>query len=92
MGSFVVTKEVYGTEIEVEKLNKKVEQAALSLQKTLDLTKDKCYKQPKYTEDSKEVKKLIKTLNGYLDTKITYQIGSATGVCAKGYDRHMAFR
>lgn len=77
-GSFVVTKEVYGTEIEVEKLNKKVEQAALSLQKTLDLTKDKCYKQPKYTEDSKEVKKLIKTLNGYLDTKITYQIGSAT--------------
>lgn len=77
-GKFVVTKEVYGTEIELDKLDKKVKKAALSLQKTLDLTKDKCYKQPEYTEDSKEVKELINTLNGYLDTKITYQIGSAT--------------
>lgn len=77
-GKFVVTKEVYGTEINLATLDKKVKKAALSLQKSLDLTKDKCYKQPKYTEDSKEVKELIKTLNGYLDTKITYQIGSAT--------------
>lgn len=77
-GKFVVTKEVYGTEIDLATLDKKVKKAALSLQKSLDLTKDKCYKQPKYTEDSKEVKALIETLNGYLDTDITYQIGSAS--------------
>ena len=52
-GTFVVTKEVYGTEVEPELLMKKVKKAALSLQKSLDLKKDKCYKQPKYTEDSR---------------------------------------
>ncbi len=77
-GTFVVTKEVYGTEVEPKLLTKKIKKAALSLQKSLDLKKDKCYKQPKYTEDSKEVKELVKILNGYVDTKITYQVGSAT--------------
>ena len=77
-GSFEITEEVYGNEIERKEFQARVEEAALTLQEKLDLVEDKCYVQPKYTKDSKKVKKLVKTLNAYVKTDITYQVGSAT--------------
>lgn len=75
-GEFVVVDEVYGTELDVKAFAKKIQSAALSLQKELNLREDECYKQPKYTADSKEIKELEKTLNKYLSTEVVYQVGS----------------
>jgi hypothetical protein len=77
-GTFAIVDEVYGTEVDQDVLLEKAEEAALKLQPQLDLTEEKCYVQPSYTADSKEVTALQKKLNAYLDTKITYQVGSAT--------------
>lgn len=76
--AFVVEEEIYGTEVELKTLLKKVKKAANSLQETLNLTDEKCYVQPEYKADDKKVKKLVKTLNACADTKITYTIGSTT--------------
>ncbi|MDD6194810.1 MAG: peptidoglycan binding domain-containing protein [Lachnospiraceae bacterium] len=77
-GEFVIVDEVYGTELDQTDLARKIQRAVLSLKKELDLKEDACYKQPKYTADSKEVKELKKTLNKYLSTEIVYQVGSST--------------
>lgn len=76
-GKFEIVDEVYGTELDQKQFSRKIEQAALSLKKELNLKEDGCYIQPKYKADSKEVKKLQKQLNKYLDTQITYTVGSA---------------
>lgn len=77
-GEFVIVDEVYGTELNQNDLAGKVYRAALSLKKELNLKDDACYKQPKYTKDSKEIKELKKTLNKYLATEVVYKVGSAT--------------
>lgn len=77
-GEFVIVDEVYGTELDQEDLSQKIYRAALSLKKELNLKEDVCYKQPKYTADSKEVKDLKKALNKYLSTEVVYQVGTAT--------------
>ena len=77
-GEFVIVDEVYGTELDQEDLSQKIYRAALSLKKELNLKDDACYKQPKYTKDSKEIKELKKTLNKYLATEVVYKVGSAT--------------
>lgn len=82
-GSFEIEEEVYGTEIVPDEFVDRVEEAVITLQPQLDLKEDQCYKQPKYTAKSKEVKNLVKTLNAYLDTKITYEVGSAKEVIPK---------
>jgi lipoprotein-anchoring transpeptidase ErfK/SrfK len=82
-GEFQIVEEVYGTEIPIEDFLAQVEEAALQLQPELDLVEAKCYKQPNYTTDSKELKSLQKTLNSYVGTKITYQLGSTTEEISK---------
>lgn len=82
-GSFEIEEEVYGTEIVPDEFVDRVEEAVITLQPQLDLKEDQCYKQPKYTAKSKEVKNLVKTLNAYLDTKITYEVGSVKEVIPK---------
>ncbi len=74
-GSFEITEEIYGTELDVKDLTERVYKSALSLKKELDLKEDGCYKQPQYTADSKEVKKLQKELNNYMKAEIVYQVG-----------------
>ena len=84
-GEFKVVKEVYGTEIELEDFTKKVKEKILNLDKSLDMTEDKCYKQPEYTSESKEIETLIKDLNKCVDTKITYTVGSQKEEVPKEY-------
>lgn len=75
-GEFQVVDEIYGTEIVFDDFRNIVEKTAQTLDKNLDMTADKCYKQPEYTADSKEIKSLIKSLNSYVNTKITYTVGN----------------
>ncbi len=74
-GEFEIVDEVYGTEIDAKSFAKKIQRAGLSLKRELNLKEEKCYKQPKYKADDKEVKGLQKTLNQYVSTNITYDIG-----------------
>lgn len=82
-GEFVIEDEVYGTELDEEDLSKTVYRAALTLKKELDLKRDACYKQPKYTAKSKEIKALQKKLNQYLSAEIIYQVGGETETIPK---------
>lgn len=75
-GKFEIVDEVYGTEVDEKQLVSKVKQTVLSLERKLDLKEDGCYKQPKYTADSREVKALQRKLNHYIETELTYVVGN----------------
>lgn len=81
--SFVVKPEVYGTEIDLEKLRTVVTEAISTLTPSVNLIQSGCYTPPKYTSKSEPVIKACEALNKYLQASITYQIGSLTEVIDK---------
>ena len=77
-GEFVAVEEIYGTNINKKSFTKKLGEALYNLEDTVDLKADKYYVQPKVTSDSDEFKKLLDQMNGVIDTKVNYQVGSNT--------------
>lgn len=73
--SYTIVDEVYGTEIKMSALKKQVEAALKTLSPELDLRESGCYRQPKVKSTDKKLRKLVKTLNKYLGTDITYDFG-----------------
>lgn len=69
---FVVEPEKLGTAVDMEMLEKKVQDAISGFQPELDMEKEKCYAIPKYTSESKEVETACKEMNQYLKGSITY--------------------
>lgn len=80
---FQIVDEVYGDQIDGEKLKEALENALLNLDEELDLEKDNCYIQPAVKADSPELREAVKTMNTYADLKITYQVGNETEVIPK---------
>ena len=74
---FEIADEVYGTEIDPAEFEKVVGKALSTFKTTLNLKKDKCYKQPTILADNKDLKSLVKEMNRRLDTKIVYKVGSS---------------
>ncbi len=69
---YVIEPEVIGTAVNVDILKEKVHDHINNFQKELDMQKEGCYSEPKYTSDSEEVKKACDTLNKYASASITY--------------------
>ena len=76
--SFVIEKEVQGNKLDKEKLYDEISKAITSGQTELDLDKEGCYENPKYTSSSKEVVQALNKMNEYKDFKLTYDLGSDT--------------
>ena len=64
--SFVVEPEVYGTQVDTEVLEKKVEEYITEFKDELNMLDEGCYTLPKYTSDSPEVQAACDTMNEYL--------------------------
>ncbi|MBU3876329.1 L,D-transpeptidase/peptidoglycan binding protein [Faecalicatena sp. AGMB00832] len=69
---YVIEPEVIGTAVNVDVLKEKVHQHINEFQKELDMEKEGCYSEPKYTSDSEEVKKACDELNKFASASITY--------------------
>lgn len=69
---YVIEPEVIGTAVNVDVLKEKVHQNINEFQKELDMEKEGCYSEPKYTSDSEEVKKACDELNKFASASITY--------------------
>ena len=72
--SFVVEPEVYGTQVDTEVLEKKVEEYITEFKDELNMLDEGCYTLPKYTSDSPEVQAACDTMNEYLKASITYKM------------------
>lgn len=75
-GSYEVVSEVYGNKIHRDKLKKAIEKSILEGKTKLDLDKNFCYENPKYTLSSDKTIETKNLLNKYISTKITYIFGS----------------
>lgn len=71
---YVVEPEVVGTAVNQDNLNKKVHQYITEFRKELDMQKEACYAEPKYTAESTEVKNACDTMNNYIKASITYNM------------------
>ncbi|MGL5152275.1 MAG: L,D-transpeptidase family protein [Clostridium sp.] len=72
---FHVVDEVYGNEINKEKLHDEIVNALKSGKESLDLKGSGCYIEPKIKKDSEEASNVLNTLNKYISSKIEYVIG-----------------
>jgi hypothetical protein len=74
-GSYEVIKEEYGNKINEEKLKATIKMSLLQGKTNLDLNKELCYENPKYTLGSAKTSDTKNLLNKYVSAKITYIIG-----------------
>lgn len=80
---YEIVNEVNGNKIKKDVLYKKVQDAVLNNKKTISLEDSGCYENPKITSKSKEIIDAKDTLNKYLSSSITYEIGDNREVVDK---------
>lgn len=71
---YVIQKEEYGTALNLDVLKQEVEKSIKNLADTLNLEEIKCYDEPKYTSDDKEVMQACEQMNKYCKASVTYQM------------------
>ena len=74
-GDVVVTKAEQGTRLDIEKTYKTIEKAIDENAHAIDLYATGCYEAPELTEDSPEIKQLVKTCEDFLDLKCAICFG-----------------
>jgi hypothetical protein len=74
--SYVVIKEIYGNKVNYERLHQLISLFLLQGKRELNLDKEHCYVNPKYTLNSRKTIKTTKLLDKYTRTKITYLFGN----------------
>lgn len=79
-GSYEVIKEIYGNKIIKNNLIGNIKESISKGKEKLDLVKNSCYENPKYTLRSEKTHKTKELLNKYISTKITYLFGSETEI------------
>lgn len=75
-GFYVMIKEEYGNKVNRDKLMKAVEISILKGETILDVDKNLCYENPKYTLNSEKSIETMNLLNKYVNSKVTYLFGS----------------
>ena len=70
--------EVYGNTVKKKKLKPLLKEAILNMDKSIDIEKNDCYKNPAYKKDTKEVVEANKTMNKYVQETITYDFDDRT--------------
>jgi len=71
-GSYEVVEEISGNKIYKDKLNEAIKMSILEGKTKLDLDKNLCYENPKYTLSSDKTMETKNLLNKYVSTKINY--------------------
>lgn len=69
---YVIEPEVIGTAVNMDVLKEKVHTYISEFKTDLDMEKEECYAEPKFTSDSEEVKKACDAMNKYVQASITY--------------------
>lgn len=73
-GGYEIVKEDVGNRIKYDDFYSKVLDHIQNINQELDLEKEKCYENPKYTSETKAVVEAKKTADSYLNSKITYNV------------------
>ena len=76
--SYSIVPEVYGNTVKRKQFKPILKEAILNMEKSIDIEKKDCYKNPVYKKDTKEVVKANKTLNKYVQETITYDFDDRT--------------
>ena len=74
-GEYTIVKEVYGNKVDKEKLYKVISDAIENGNSAIDIDKNQCYENPRFTSESSQVVDAKDTLNKYVSSKITYNTG-----------------
>ncbi len=72
---YKIIPEKEGTTVQTEKFMDVLRRAILKLEDSVSLEEADCYAKPRRTAQSKKLKKLVKIMNKYVGTAVTYQFG-----------------
>ncbi len=75
-GTYLIIKEIYGNEVDKDKLERTVKEYIVKGSTGLDLKESRCYIVPEYTADSEKTIEVKNTLERYISARITYLFGS----------------
>lgn len=82
-GTFVIQDEVYGTQLDLTKVNEAIHTKVSAMEQEVNLEECGCYVQPVYKKDSKEVLVAQAELNKYISASITYSLDNIVVVVDK---------
>ena len=82
-GSFTIQDEVYGTQLDMTKVNEVIHADVSAMEKEVNLEKAGCYVQPVFKKDSKEVFAAQAEANKYISASITYSLDNIVVVVDK---------
>ena len=82
-GTFVIQDEVYGTQLDLTKVNEAIHTKVSAMEQEVNLEECGCYVQPVYKKDSKEVLAAQAELNKYISASITYSLDNIEVVVDK---------
>lgn len=82
-GSYKIIKEVLGNKINKDFLKEKIKHFILLGERSLNLDKENCYENPKYTMVSDKTMETYYMINKYLNTQITYLFGNKKEILDK---------
>ena len=71
--SYSIVPEVYGNTVKKKKLKPLLKEAILNMDKSIDIEKNDCYKNPAYKKDTKEVVEANKTMK-QINTRIKFTV------------------
>ena len=75
---YIIKKEVYGNEIDLEAFTRKLGEDVSALAGDLNLREELCYVQPTVKEDDPTLNDQMNKLNKYMKVNITYDMGDKT--------------
>lgn len=82
-GTFVIQDEVYGTQLDLTKVNEAIHASVHAMEQEVDLEENGCYVQPVFKKDSAEVISAQTELNKYISASITYSLDNIEVVVDK---------
>ena len=82
-GTFVIQDEVYGTQLDLTKVNEAIHTKVSAMEQEVNLEEAGCYVQPVFKKDSKEVLAAQAELNKYISASITYSLDNIEVVVDK---------
>ena len=74
-GKYTILKESYGNRVNKEKLDEVIIRAIENGETTIDIDNEGCYENPRFTYESKEIIDAKDSLDKYVASKITYNMG-----------------
>ena len=82
-GTFVIQDEVYGTQLDLNKVNEAIHASVSAMEQAVNLEETGCYVQPIFKKDSQEVIAAQTEVNRYISASITYSLDNIVVVVDK---------